>query len=170
MKIKYDWRRYWSPPNGQISLSDRGFLQDPTDGLGKYVNPDLVAISTLDETSCLILLGEPGIGKSSEIERIYTQVSQEKTASRTLLINLRDIPTAEIFAKELETSIQYQEWMTKGEILYLFLDSFDEGIFSFKSFANYLVLLLKKNINNIQNLRLCISCRTAIWQDRKSVV
>lgn len=164
MKNNYNWKRFWSPPNGQINLFDGGFLQDPTeDGIGKFANPDLVTLSLLGEHKCLILLGEPGIGKSTEIESLYTEVSK-KEPGKTLQINLRDIPTPEIFKEELEKSPQYQDWVKNGTPLHLFLDSFDEGIFSFKSFTNYLVLLLNKNVDKIQNLYLRISCRTAIWQ------
>lgn len=163
MKIKYNWKRFWSPPEAQISLSDGGFLQDPTDAIGKYVNPDLIAIDSSNDTNCLILLGEPGIGKSVEIKGIYESVVKEKGKDKAQWIDLRDFMSPEDFTKELESNKNYLDWVKNGDQFYLFLDSFDEGVFSFPHFARAFSHLLTKNSNKLKTLFLRISCRTAVW-------
>lgn len=163
MKTKYNWQRFWSPSNGNISLSDGGFLDDPTDPIGKYMNPDLISISSSNQTNCLILLGEPGIGKSVEIENLYESVRGQVGKDNTLWIDLRDFMSPEAFTKELEESKSYQEWVKSGNCFYLFLDSFDEGVFSFSHFTRAFNHLLTKNNGKIKNLFLRISCRTAVW-------
>lgn len=163
MKQKYDWKRFWSPPEGQISLSDGGFLHDPTDSVGKYVNPNLIAIDSNNDTNCLILLGEPGIGKSVEIEKLYGCIVNEKGQYKAQWIDLRDFMASGDFIKELESNKNYQEWVKNGSSFYLFLDSFDEGVFSFPNFARAFNHLLTKNNDKLKTLFLRISCRTAVW-------
>ncbi|MCQ3944675.1 MAG: hypothetical protein DPW11_02775 [bacterium] len=163
---RYAWRRYWSPPEGRISLTDGGFLNDPSEKFGKFINPDLVELSTPDDTGCLVMLGEPGIGKSVEMENLFQTTLTKQGADHVLLIDLRNIPTPEIFRDELAGDVRYQNWMTNGEPLYLFLDSFDEGMTSssFKSFAKYFYHLLSQHQDKLSKLYLRVSCRTALWQ------
>lgn len=163
MKQKYNWRRYWSPPDAQISLSGGGFLQDPTGGLGKYINPNLIAIDHSNSTNCLILLGEPGIGKSVETQRLYETVATDKGKDKTLWLDLRDFMTPDHFIKELESNLGYQNWIKGSSSFYLFLDSFDEGVFSFPHFAKAFAHILTKNQGKVGSLFLRISCRTAVW-------
>lgn len=166
MKTKYQWRRYWTPPEGRISLTDDGFLDDPAEKFGKYINPDLVSLDTPDDTGCLVMLGEPGIGKSVEMENLFQATLAKYGEDHVLMIDLKNIPTPEIFRDELTGDARYQNWAANGESLYLFLDSFDEGMTSssFKSFAKYFHHLLSQHQDKLPNLYLRVSCRTALWQ------
>src|ERR1700723_686792 len=60
----YEWVRFWCPRSGKRDLSDDGFLTNPESDLGEILNADLVPFSRISSTSCLVLLGQPGIGKS----------------------------------------------------------------------------------------------------------
>ncbi|HBE57380.1 MAG TPA: hypothetical protein DDW56_07565, partial [Cyanobacteria bacterium UBA11366] len=60
----YDWKRFWCPRSGNINLGDRGYLVDPDSEWGQHFNPDLVSLDAIAHIPCLVLLGEPGIGKS----------------------------------------------------------------------------------------------------------
>jgi hypothetical protein len=62
--VVYNWKRFWSTPGGVLNLSDNGFLVDPDGEYGTALNPDVVPWDSLSATPFLILLGEPGIGKS----------------------------------------------------------------------------------------------------------
>ncbi len=163
MQHKYKWRRYWSPPDAQISLSDGGFLHDPMDGFGKYVNSSLIAIDVNNLTNCLVLLGEPGIGKSIEIRGLFDSTLDVKGADKVSWLDLRDFMTPEHFIEELESHSGYQEWVKGTSSFYLFLDSFDEGVFSFPHFAKAFEHLLTRHKSRIEDLFLRISCRTAVW-------
>ncbi len=166
MKTKYQWRRYWTPPEGRISLFDDGFLDDPAEKFGKYMNPDLVSLDTPDYTGCLVLLGEPGIGKSVEMENLFHATISKYGEDHVLMIDLKNIPTPDIFRDELIGDPRYQSWTTNGDPFYLFLDSFDEGMTSssFKSFAKYFYHLLSQHKDKLTKLYLRVSCRTALWQ------
>lgn len=162
-KKHYNWQRYWTHPDGKISLTDNGFLEDPTGKFGKYASADLVTLEKLKESGCLILLGEPGIGKSTEIADLYKATCDEIGESSTLWIDLRTVMTPDGFIQKLTGDAKFRLWMDKGEPLHLFLDSFDEGTFSFPRFANYFSTLLIEHSKKIGNLYLRISCRTALW-------
>lgn len=166
MENKYQWKRYWNPPDGKIFFTRDGLLEDPENRWGKFVNSELVDLSTSNETGCLVMLGEPGIGKSIEIEDLCETTRQEKGDEHVLIIDLSEIPSPDIFRDELTQTAQYKSWAERGEPLYLFLDSFDEGMTSssFKSFAKYFSHLLSQQTGHIPALYLRISCRTAIWQ------
>lgn len=163
-KVRYQWKRYWVPfKNDGISLTDHGFLEDPTGEFGKYVSPNLATLEDLRKIGCLILVGEPGIGKSTEIEDLYHATQKEAGEDHTLLIDLKSVMTPDSFIDRLTNDPRYKSWSENNEPLYLFLDSFDEGTFSFPRFANAFSTLLTDQQKNIPNLYLRISCRTALW-------
>ena len=71
----YPWKRFWCPREGEIFLTDRGYLADPDIG-GSYCNPLLVPFETIADEHCLVLLGEPGIGKSTALATHILQTKQ----------------------------------------------------------------------------------------------
>ena len=62
----FNWKRFWLPvnENSSFQLSEDGFLIPPNGDN----NPDLKTLEELKEKEYLILIGEPGIGKSSVFE------------------------------------------------------------------------------------------------------
>ena len=60
----YDWKRFWCLRTGRFDLSDGGYLSDPESQLDTIQNPDTVPFTSMAMTPCLVLLSEPGIGKS----------------------------------------------------------------------------------------------------------
>jgi len=67
----YDWKRFWCLRTGRFDLSDGGYLSDPESQWGAIHNPDTVPLTSMAMTPCLVLLGEPGIGKSHEMQQHY---------------------------------------------------------------------------------------------------
>jgi hypothetical protein len=64
----FKWQRFWVPRTGTIDLSDGGFLIDPTNPLwaGRM---DAKQLPELASYRALVLLGEPGIGKSTALRK-----------------------------------------------------------------------------------------------------
>ena len=163
MNIKYPWRRFCTPPNSRIGLIDDGFLTPPDDPVGKYVNSHLRTLDSLNNINCLILLGEPGIGKSIELRNFYEATTKKEGNDKTLWIDLKSIMTPDEFIRELEYNKNYKRWIKNKNTLYLFLDSFDEGLFTFEHIARAFGNILGKQKDKINLLFLRISCRTAVW-------
>jgi predicted NACHT family NTPase len=93
----YNWQRFWCPRSGHINLADGGYLYDPEAEWGNAYNPDLVSFRAISQIPCLVLLGEPGIGKSQAIEREQDKVADElkDTESEILSLNMRSFSSEE---------------------------------------------------------------------------
>ncbi|WP_223342017.1 hypothetical protein [Synechocystis sp. PCC 7339] len=159
----YNWKRFWCPRSGNISLRDGGYLDDPNTEWGKACNPDLVSLEEFTDVPCLILLGEPGIGKTNELEKLkkYT----EKTiceSNKVLILNLRSFTN---LREDLFKDETFINWLKGSHHLYLFLDSLDEGLLSIKNLAIGLVDEFKKPQyqSHINRLHLRLTCRTFVF-------
>ena len=64
-----DWRRFWCPRGADIALDGGGFLLDPESEYGPHYNPRVVVFEHIASRPCLVLLGEPGIGKTTALAR-----------------------------------------------------------------------------------------------------
>lgn len=164
-KKNYQWKRFWCLRSGHINLLDGGYLYDPYAEWVKTYNPNLVALEEISEIPCLILLGEPGIGKSRELEKLKAFTEEKIGDSRQILyLNLRscDSLKEDLFKDEIFT-----DWLRSTYHLYLFLDSFDEGLLSISNLATQLVDGLKKPKyqNYINRLHLRLACRTFVFPE-----
>ncbi|PSB18096.1 hypothetical protein C7B65_16370 [Phormidesmis priestleyi ULC007] len=164
-KQKYDWKRFWCPRSGSINLADGGYLYDPDAEWGKAYNPDLVTSEAIADVPCLVLLGEPGIGKSQELEslKIFTE-NKVCDTSQVLELNLRSCTNLKNDLFKDETFI---DWLGNTYHLYLFLDSLDEGLLSIPTLSTGLIDELKKQKyrNHINRLHLRLTCRTFVFPE-----
>jgi predicted NACHT family NTPase len=144
-----------------MRLDGRGYLADPDAEFGKYSNPDLVTIDKLTDVPCLVLLGEPGIGKSQEMTDLADHSANERSHSFVKL-NLRSCPN---LVSELLQEPDFVAWMDGEERLYLFLDSLDEGLLEARNLATQIVdeFRKRKYRDKIDRLYLRIACRTAVF-------
>lgn len=71
MPATYNWKRYWCPRGGMFQLAAGGYFADPESEWGKLLKQDIFPFDAIANTPCLILLGEPGIGKSRAIEDTF---------------------------------------------------------------------------------------------------
>ena len=60
--------RYWRKRDEECSLRDQGFLVDPGSFLGQAFGPRPQMLEELSGVACLVLLGVPGMGKSTVIK------------------------------------------------------------------------------------------------------
>jgi hypothetical protein len=159
----YKWKRFWSPPTATINLSDDGFLVDPDTDWGRVVNPHLVSFTRTTDDLCLILLGEPGIGKSSAIDVAYKelQASCIGRSDEAVLFDLKPYGTEDRLVQNLFRNDSWRRWATGSHLLYLFIDSLDECRLRIANVTALLASELKKY--PVDRLRLRIACRTAEW-------
>lgn len=164
-KQTYNWKRFWCPRSGRINLADGGFLYDPETEYGKVYNPDLVTLEEIANIPCLVLLGEPGVGKSQELENLKTFTEKKSgDSSQVLELNLRSCTNLkeDLFRDEI-----FSNWLAGAFHLYLFLDSLDEGLLSIPNIATGLIdeLNKPKYKNHIKCLHFRIACRTFVFPE-----
>ena len=161
----YNWKRFWCPRTGSINLADGGYLSDPDAEWGKAYNPDLVTLEEISSVPCLVLLGEPGIGKSQELSKLKA-LTEEKIldAAHVLALNLRSCTNLkdDLFKDEI-----FLDWLESSHSLYLFLDSLDEGILSLPTLSTGLIDELQKTKykNHLHRLYIRIACRTFVFPE-----
>jgi predicted NACHT family NTPase len=155
-KPDYPWKRFWCPRSGQINLTG-GYLADP------QLNPDLVSLEAIAHIPCLVLLGEPGIGKSQEIKNLVEHTERQLNPSHSVLeLNLRSCSS---LATDLIQDQDFINWINGENHLYLFLDSLDEGMLGIQNLATQLAdeFKKKKYKDKLSRLYLRIACRTAVF-------
>lgn len=132
--------------------------------MGRILNPKPVTLESVEPSiSCLVLLGEPGIGKSKELEKQkqLTQSRISESADDVLFFELGIYGSTDL-RKEVFENSTIENWSRGTNNLYLFLDSLDEGRLA----VNALTRLLANKLKDLprDRLRLRITCRTAEWQ------
>lgn len=161
----YKWKRFWCPQSGGINLDDGGFLFNPDTEWGKHYNPDLVTFQAICDLPCLVLLGEPGIGKTkaleTEINVIESKIKEQ--GHEFLHLNLRSYSSEDRLVRSLFESSELTRWYAGTNKLHIFLDSLDECLLRIDTLATLLVDEFKHYRNEINRLYLRIACRTAVW-------
>jgi hypothetical protein len=154
----YKWKRFWCPREGNLNLSDGGYLYNPDSEWGKISNPDIVAFEAIIDVPCLVLLGEPGIGKSHSILEEHKDL--EKLGNNTLLFELRS------YGEDLFKDEKFLSWVENKYNFHLFIDDLDECMLRINNIPDILCRKFKKckeYHNHLPKLR--IACRTGVWPD-----
>lgn len=161
----YNWKRFWCPREGKINLSDGGYLSDPESEWGHIYNPDVVPFESIAKNPCLVLLGEPGIGKTSTMQAEQKAIEKkiEKEGCQTLWLDLRSYGSEDRLVHDLFENETFVFWANGNHILHVFLDSLDEGLLLINNMAVLLIDEFKKRKYPIERLYLRIACRTADW-------
>jgi predicted NACHT family NTPase len=158
---QYNWKRFWCPRTGNINLSDRGYLYDPDSEDGYIFNPDVVSFESIETVPCLVLLGEPGIGKTQTMkaERNAIDARVEQEGGQTLWLDLRSCGSDYMLFRKLFESTEFDSWRNGTYRLHVFLDSLDECLLEIRKLATLLIDEFKKY--PVERLCLRIACRTA---------
>ena len=161
----YAWQRFWSSRTGNVNLTDGGYLVDPLGRYGRSLNPNVVPFDAISTLRCLVLLGEPGIGKSHALRTELTalQDRSDPPGGQVLSIDLRAFSSEERFARKIFESDKYQAWRSGTHNLHLFLDSLDECLLRIDNVAAFLLEELQQDASRLDRLFIRIACRTAEW-------
>ncbi len=151
----YNWQRFWIPRGTSINVSNGGYLS----GERRYLNPNLKTLAELMNIRCLVLLGEPGLGKSRTISRECQKLAEqiEQTGEQFFHFNLNAYGEAELLVKRLFESREFSEWVNGAHHLHLFLDGLDECLLRIDTVAALL----------IEELRKCPVGRLILWIARQ---
>jgi len=161
--VAHEWARFWCKPDEAISLVDQGFLlaPDPERGLAP-TNLNLRPFQDIAERRCLILVGEPGIGKTSAIEREAQAVEERCVDSeddRMLRVDLGSTREEAVLREEIFGSEEFTAWADGSGELHLFLDSLDEAALRVGVVGD--VILKGLEGVDTSRLRLRLACRTS---------
>ncbi|OLT58369.1 NACHT domain-containing protein [Moorena bouillonii] len=166
----YNWQRFWCSPSDRFYLDYDGYLSDPevqsVKGYNYNPNPKLVTFREISGIPCLILLGEPGIGKTQAMKEEEEKVTAElnNTDDQILSLDLRSVLTKDELTQKLFKSEEFTRWQSGRHRLHIFLDSFDECLLEINKLAVILVDAIKnyKEHVKLKRLTLRIACRTAV--------
>ena len=161
----YNWQRFWCPDEASFSLADDGFLYDPEAKFSKQINPNVVPFSQLHGAACLILLGEPGIGKSTAVEQEVKAVRRQASASgeTVVAVNLGEFGDEVRLIRDVFETTEIMAWRSGSTGLHLFLDGLDECGLQIPHVAKILRREIGKLTQHRRRLHLRIACRTADW-------
>jgi hypothetical protein len=160
---RFNWRRFWCPRGEGIVLTDGGFLLDPESEYGSRLNPHVVPFEDIAEKPCLVLLGEPGTGKTTALERhrAETEAAIRRAGEDLLSRNLNAYASDVLLVRSLFEDPTFTAWRAGSGVLHLFLDSLDECLIRIDTLA----ALLSEELGRCptDRLRLRVACRTAVW-------
>lgn len=168
--MPYDWTRYWTPEEDEPDLRN-GFLVDPEQAVSPFRRsaPDNDSLMSLAEIEkpCAVLLGEPGIGKSTEVEKLYDQLQEQTRAEQHVLkVELGMIVGYSSLQGELLEAPEVQAWKQGEAELTLILDALDEC--GMERVTQYLENDLLADPRLADNLTLRITCRSSDWPESLS--
>src|SRR5581483_7796367 len=154
--------RFWCPPAGSFALDDHGYLADPYEMyLGLKRNPDVVPTNDLAASACLVMLGEPGSGKSTILKHHGPLLGPDREGTVVLPLDLAQFGSEDRLVREVIDGQVVNEWIDADHELCLVIDSFDEGHAHIPTLANLLASCLSRW--PCERLLLRIACRTADW-------
>lgn len=161
----YNWKRLWYPRGAEIGLSPGGYPYYPDSILGSIINPGVVPFESIADVPCLILLGEPGIGKSYAMRMAKDAISTEVEGEgdELLWLDLHSYGDEGRLVRDLFESDVFVTWLEGKHRLHLFVDSLDECLLRVDTVAEILGDELVRYRDAIQRLRLRLACRTADW-------
>jgi hypothetical protein len=159
----FDWNRWWYPAEQAVPLLD-GLLADPNTVDRFVVGPainDLSSIGSHGDEPCLILLGDPGVGKTHELDEFVT--SRAAASEHVARYDLGSFTDWASLDKEVFHSGPVDRWSGEGGDLLLVLDSLDEAA-TIPRLPEELVRALRQL--DTGRLRLRIAGRPSVWPGR----
>src|SRR5260370_10103047 len=158
------WERFWCRQGTDLYCGSSGepFLTDPESDLGAHANAHLVKLQQLLDRPCLVLCGEPGIGKSKTLEAAADDIRASLPSGENLIwVEFRSIPDIGTFIRRTLDSEKWCAWRKSNERLTLVIDGVDEGVIRLPRFIAFLTDELKSVDRS--RLQLILACRTAEW-------
>ncbi|MDQ2660122.1 MAG: hypothetical protein M3Y03_06850 [Verrucomicrobiota bacterium] len=158
------WRRFSVPQGKTISAGDdgRSFLDEPEGEFGLSRNPDVLKIDDLLQRPCIVLSGQPGIGKTVEFNSLRDRQTDWVAPDKTLIdFHCRHVTSPEALRLETVESTRWKNALGRGGKIRLLIDGVDEAL----SRVSVLVPALAQWLRNepLEHIRLILVCRSAEW-------
>src|SRR5688572_15745246 len=130
----YAWKRFWIPRDhpsigdDPLGLWEEGYFPDPDSQYWWVVGTSGIApLEQIVSVPCLVLLGEPGMGKTSTLEDAQAAIDQQvnEAGGETVWLRLRSYTTDQTLKADLFDSDKFSRWKSGDHQLHIFLDDFD---------------------------------------------
>ncbi len=154
--------RYWCERDGAFTLDDRGYLADTGSALSP--NRNLIPTFSLIDEPRLVLLGEPGAGKTTALHQVVALTkanAANRQDSHVLAVDLAEYGDEDRLVREVLRGPTVTTWKEGSGILHVFLDSLDECRLDVPKVATILAREFKSW--PLDRLRFRVACRTADW-------
>ncbi|MCK9638842.1 MAG: hypothetical protein M0R39_02955 [Prolixibacteraceae bacterium] len=165
MNQTYNWKRFWYKPEDTMVLDDSGFLFDPELKNKYFKTTTAVSFDQIDNIQCLILLGEPGIGKSMTLQSEFKSLKERSKYKYLVYKDLNEYSDENRLINEIFRSIEINDWLKSEDELIIFLDSYDECLLEIKKLTSIIKVQLKQFEDLSARISLRIACRTGYWTD-----
>ena len=157
--MHHAWRRYWSKWDGAPSGPTSGFLPE-MDSAHRLLTRLVPRTSEeLQNVPCLVLVGEPGIGKSTEVDDEKRRLVA--VGHRVAICDVKEFSSV----NEIEEAI-FAAPLSADDPTTVFLDSIDEGRNAIDNLLAPLQRMLRRTLadgNRLAGIRLRITCRSQEW-------
>jgi hypothetical protein len=156
--------RYWCRREGLFRVDSCGFLLDPEGPYRISINPELVRLADEERRDCLILLGEPGMGKSTELKTERDRWERAIDSSNDCLIwlDLGEYGDETRLIRDLFEAPKWALWRAGDRTLHLYLDALDECRLHLPNVVAVVLGQLKR-LPRLDRLKLRVACRTGAW-------
>lgn len=165
MPTSYPWERRWLEISASKAASEpfhrvesTGYVA-ATEWTGQQTELIGMPLAQLiNDRQVVVLLGEPGIGKSSEWRKLGDQLANDK---QHLFLNLGSFGSEDELRETIATDSNVLAWKQADYMLTLWLDSLDEGLLHLRRLQDTLLRLLQRL--PLDRLHLRLTCRNAVW-------
>lgn len=157
--VTRDLERFWLPVGSTYRLGQDGWLLD-SDSSAYYAADDLLTTQNIASARCVVMLGEPGIGKSSVIST-RESLTPGMTGIDNVTVDLSPYTSEYRLVQEVFEGSTISQWESGDGQLCLTLDSFDEAHRRIPSLHSILGQFVDRW--DCRRLYLRIACRTADW-------
>jgi hypothetical protein len=166
--VLYPWERRWLQLTSSANQFEPPYQFDSSGYVVSHrAGPDfrtyeLIGVRLSDLTAehvCVVLLGEPGMGKSQE----WAEQQALLTASpHHIFLDLGTESSEDRLERKIQANPKVLACQAENAVLTLWLDSLDEGLLHINTLQTTLLDILR-SLTRVQ-LRLRIMCRNAVWQ------
>ncbi len=157
------WNRWWTPLGGPIHLEQAGgFLMDPASESRHFYTLNVFPLDHLLQRHCLILCGEPGLGKTAELDELEQRMAARPDAPQLLRVNFRSCLDGADFHKKVFESPKWSAWQQSESSFLLIVDGVDEGLWLAPNFLEWFIEELRSG-TPLDRLSVVLACRTLEW-------